>query len=70
MTYDDFKSATLPKIKGTLNLHKFLHKQLEFFVMLSSSTGVVSTKPFYSSSWYRMASLSSILKSSILEYIF
>ncbi|KAL2004487.1 hypothetical protein VTN00DRAFT_3459 [Thermoascus crustaceus] len=41
MTVSDYKAVTDPKIKGTWNLHKFLPKDLDFFVMLSSISGIV-----------------------------
>src|SRR5690349_522221 len=36
MTYEDFVSATRPKIQGSWNLHNLLPKDLDFFVCLSS----------------------------------
>lgn len=41
MTVSDYKAVTDSKIKGTWNLHKFLPKDLDFFVMLSSISGIV-----------------------------
>ena len=40
MTYEQWQHAILPKVAGTMNLHKHLH-DLSFFIMLSSLTGVV-----------------------------
>ena len=36
-------AATRPKIQGTWNLHNALPKQLDFFIMLSSCTGIIGT---------------------------
>ena len=40
MTHDQWKHATLPKVTGSMNLHKHL-PGLGFFIMLSSLTGVI-----------------------------
>ncbi|KAL8861949.1 MAG: hypothetical protein Q9178_001819 [Gyalolechia marmorata] len=40
MTHDQWKHATLPKVTGSMNLHKHL-PELSFFIMLSSLTGVI-----------------------------
>lgn len=40
MTYDQWQRAVLPKVAGSMNLHKHL-PNLEFFIMLSSLTGVL-----------------------------
>ncbi|KAG4437379.1 hypothetical protein IFR05_007143 [Cadophora sp. M221] len=41
MTYEDWLAATSPKIAGSWNLHKFLPDNLDFFIMLSSTSGIV-----------------------------
>ncbi|KAM7210294.1 lovastatin diketide synthase [Rhypophila decipiens] len=41
MTYDDWVSCTRPKIQGSWNLHDVLPKDLDFFVMLSSTSGII-----------------------------
>ena len=41
MTYDQWSSTTRPKIQGTWNLHHTLPRDLDFFVMLSSISGIV-----------------------------
>lgn len=41
MTMDDWNVSVLAKVKGTLNLHQALPKDLDFFVMLSSISGVI-----------------------------
>lgn len=43
MTIDDYKTAILPKVNGTWNLHsQFLHvDDLDFFVILSSTVGTL-----------------------------
>lgn len=40
MTYDQWQRATRPKVAGSINLHRHL-PNLQFFVMLSSLTGVL-----------------------------
>ena len=40
MTYEQWQRAILPKVAGTMNLHRCLHN-LSFFIMLSSIAGVV-----------------------------
>jgi len=42
MTLEQYNAALRPKVHGSWNLHKLLSKNdLEFFVMLSSLSGVV-----------------------------
>ncbi|KFZ25350.1 hypothetical protein V502_00172 [Pseudogymnoascus sp. VKM F-4520 (FW-2644)] len=41
MTFDKWQGSTQPKIKGTWNLHKFLPGDLDFFVVLSSISGII-----------------------------
>jgi acyl transferase domain-containing protein/NADPH:quinone reductase-like Zn-dependent oxidoreductase len=41
MTHDEWSTGTLPKINGTWNLHKSLPADLDFFIMLSSVSGVI-----------------------------
>lgn len=41
MTYGQWSSTTRPKIQGTWNLHNTLPRDLDFFVMLSSISGIV-----------------------------
>ncbi|KAH9222301.1 hypothetical protein DL95DRAFT_508189 [Leptodontidium sp. 2 PMI_412] len=41
MSYDDWVAAIDPKIAGSWNLHKLLPDNLEFFIMLSSTSGIV-----------------------------
>ena len=41
MNHEDFNAAVRPKLKGTWNLHKQLSKDLDFFIMLSSVSGVI-----------------------------
>ncbi|KAK1988400.1 type I polyketide synthase [Colletotrichum cereale] len=40
MTFEQWKRAVLPKVFGTINLEKQLPRDLSFFVLLSSLTGV------------------------------
>jgi aryl carrier-like protein len=41
MTLDDYNATTRPKVDGTWNLHNLLPKDLDFFVMLSSTSGII-----------------------------
>ncbi|GFF58827.1 lovastatin diketide synthase LovF [Aspergillus lentulus] len=41
MTYDDWTVCTRAKIQGSWNLHEALPRDLDFFVMLSSISGVI-----------------------------
>lgn len=41
MTYKQWRSSVQPKVAGSLNLHNHLPKDLRFFVMLSSVSGVL-----------------------------
>lgn len=43
MTHDDFVAATRPKYNVTLNLHKHLPKDLDFFICLSSAAGQIGS---------------------------
>jgi hypothetical protein len=45
MTYEDYTEAVRPKVQGSWNLHKCLPKNLDFFVLLSSSTGITGSRP-------------------------
>tara|TARA_R110002060_G_scaffold51583_1_gene62594 strand:- start:872 stop:1495 length:624 start_codon:yes stop_codon:yes gene_type:complete len=44
MTYDDWVTATRPKMQGSWNLHETMPKDLEFFVFLSSSAGAIGAR--------------------------
>jgi len=44
MSYEDWTAATRPKIQGSLNLHETMPKDLDFFVFLSSSAGVIGAR--------------------------
>jgi hypothetical protein len=41
MTFDKWLRATQPKIKGTWNLHQHLPRDLDFFIVLSSMSGII-----------------------------
>ncbi|MCJ1405286.1 hypothetical protein MMC11_008513 [Xylographa trunciseda] len=41
MSLEDFQSATGPKVSGSWNLHTQLNKGLDFFILLSSTVGIV-----------------------------
>ncbi|KAH6680488.1 hypothetical protein B0J14DRAFT_683803, partial [Halenospora varia] len=44
MTYDDWTTAIAPKIQGSWNLHTLLPQDMDFFVFLSSSAGVIGAR--------------------------
>ena len=44
MTYDSWTAATAPKIQGTWNIHSNLPTSLDFFIMLSSISGVIGNR--------------------------
>ena len=44
MTHSQYLGATLPKITGTRNLHTCLPSSLDFFVMLSSISGICGSR--------------------------
>jgi short-subunit dehydrogenase len=44
MSYNDWTSATKPKIEGTWNLHELIPEDLDFFVILSSASGIVGNR--------------------------
>ncbi|KAI8270597.1 Reducing polyketide synthase FUB1 [Colletotrichum sp. SAR11_239] len=41
MTYDQWQRSTRPKIQGTMNLHNYMPKDVNFFILLSSITCVI-----------------------------
>ncbi|KAF6801007.1 pksn polyketide synthase for alternapyrone biosynthesis [Colletotrichum sojae] len=41
MTFDQWQKSTRPKIQGTVNLHTFMPKDVDFFILLSSITCVI-----------------------------
>lgn len=44
MTSEQMIAAIQPKVQGTRNLHEYLPKDLDFFVMLSSIAGVIGSR--------------------------
>lgn len=44
MTFEQLTAAIRPKVQGTRNLHEYLPKDLDFFVMLSSIAGVAGNR--------------------------
>jgi len=44
MTFEDMSAALRPKVNGSWNLHNLLPKDMDFFVMLSSSAGIVGSR--------------------------
>ncbi|EEP81155.1 predicted protein [Uncinocarpus reesii 1704] len=43
-THEQWMGAIRPKVHGSWNLHKYLPKDMDFFVMLSSSAGIVGSR--------------------------
>ncbi|KAB8264716.1 hypothetical protein BDV32DRAFT_145394 [Aspergillus pseudonomiae] len=43
MSYDQWVTATRPKVQGTWNLHDLLPTDLDFFVVLSSLAGIIGS---------------------------
>src|SRR3954454_5754004 len=41
MSYEDWKISTAAKIEGSWNLHEVLPKDMEFFILLSSASGII-----------------------------
>jgi acyl carrier protein len=41
MTLDDYNAVCQPKFRGSWNLHKELPKDMDFFIMLSSISGII-----------------------------
>jgi acyl carrier protein len=44
MTHDNYHAALKPKVQGTWNLHQKLPMELEFFILLSSTSGVIGNR--------------------------
>lgn len=44
MTYEDWSAATRPKMLGSWNLHNLLPRDMDFFVFLSSASGVIGNR--------------------------
>ncbi|KAI3394783.1 hypothetical protein diail_2252 [Diaporthe ilicicola] len=44
MSYEDWTAATQPKITGSWNLHNALPEDMDFFVFLSSASGVIGNR--------------------------
>jgi hypothetical protein len=44
MTLSDFEAAIRPKVDGSWNLHKLLPSGMDFFVLLSSMSGVIGSR--------------------------
>lgn len=44
MTYDEWSAATRPKMIGSWNLHNLLPQDMDFFVFLSSASGVIGNR--------------------------
>ena len=44
MSYDNFDAALKPKFDGSWNLHNILPTDMDFFLMLSSATGILGNR--------------------------
>lgn len=44
MTHEQYIGAVRPKVQGTWNLHQYLPKDMDFFVLLSSSAGIAGSR--------------------------
>ena len=44
MGYEAFQATVKPKVQGSWNLHELLPRDIEFFVLLSSATGVLGNR--------------------------
>lgn len=44
MKYEEFDLAVKPKVHGSWNLHELLPRDMDFFIMLSSATGVLGNR--------------------------
>lgn len=44
MSYDDFEAAIRPKVQGSWNLHECLPATMDFFLLLSSATGILGNR--------------------------
>lgn len=41
LSVDDYNMVIRPKLQGTWNLHKYLPRNMDFFIMLSSISGII-----------------------------
>jgi hypothetical protein len=44
MSHENFRAATKPKVQGSWNLHTLLPKDMDFYILLSSVTGLVGNR--------------------------
>lgn len=44
MSYDTFEASVKPKVQGSWNLHELLPANIDFFVLLSSATGILGNR--------------------------
>lgn len=44
MSYEDWQTAVNPKVLGSWNLHEILPRDMDFFLMLSSATGILGNR--------------------------
>lgn len=43
MSYEQWRAAMEPKVKGTMNLHQVFGDTLDFFILLSSAAGIIGS---------------------------
>ncbi|UKZ52827.1 Type I Iterative PKS [Trichoderma virens] len=68
MTYENFQAALRPKFQGSWNLHKLLPTSMDFFLLLSSATGILGNRIGYvAENKSRLKTIPTI--SSVLESI-
>ncbi|KAF2667284.1 polyketide synthase [Microthyrium microscopicum] len=44
MSFESWKTSTLPKIQGTWNLHELMPNDLDFFILFSSASGILGNR--------------------------
>ena len=44
MTHEQFQGVISPKVQGSWNLHHLLPKDMDFFILLSSSAGIAGSR--------------------------
>lgn len=44
MTHEQFLGVIRPKVQGSWNLHHYLPKDMDFFILLSSSAGIAGSR--------------------------
>ena len=69
MTHEQYVSAVRPKVQGSWNLHEYLPKDMDFFVLLSSSAGIAGSRGQgnYAAGTRYQSSLSDLLANFICQ---